>query len=436
MSIPYGEAGTDATVKVMRTMIEAGKREPLIRRLAERILRAYNVPRYNYISELESLHDWVRRHIRYTRDPSDIEYIQTPERLLESRMGDCDDLTVLLGSLAESIGQPVDIKVVSRDASKNFHHVYPVAEIDGHQYSLDASVPFPFGYQPPDIKKEKLYPNTGVGDMRGIFCGLGKLPPGAGGDGAAAGGTIIIGMPEDEPSVYKRPIQRPIDTPIIGPPGMLEVSTPITLREGRRLCRPDVRALFERGMIRAPAGAVLSWSTDAQTGTPCVTATLPPAIGAEGPTIFLRPPDLRKPPIKPDVYHPPPSIDISIPPVEPDLYHPPPDFPVTTLNVGQGVCHPDLVNLISQGLIKAAPGAVLKVTRGALGQEDCVSAVSPADVVVPERPTVFMQPPTEALPAEYRGAAVAMVDEKGPLGLPWIVWIGAAGLLVTVLMKK
>jgi hypothetical protein len=62
-----------------------------------------------------------------------------------------------------------------------------------------------------------------------------------------------------------------------------------------------------------------------------------------------------------------------------------------------------------------------------------------------------MPPPTEAIPPEWRpgyeptpyvppgiapGAVVEAAAEEGPLGLPWIVWIGAAGLFVTVLMKK
>jgi hypothetical protein len=447
MTIPCGEAGTDATVRVMRSMIEEGKRDQAVRQLAETILISYDVPRYQYVTELAALHDWVRRNVRYTKDPHEVEYIQTPRRLLQSRMGDCDDMAVLLGSLAEVVGHPVGIKVVSRDANRNFHHVYPVAEIDGHEYGLDASVPFPFGYQSPDIKKQRVYPSNGVSGMRDVYYGLGKIPPGGGSDGAAAGDTIPITFGPDPRAKIKvsvlgpgaricgpdvldrmrkgtiRPnfpttrlrllsatesgagvpcviaedvgvYERPIEPPIVGPPGMLDVSAPIALREGQRLCRPDIRTLFERGLIRVEPGTVLRLVTDAATGTPCAAA--------------VRLTDVKIP-TKPDIHMPPPIIC-----AQGDVLSP------------GGVCTP-------------------------VSEEQDVY-IPPPDVRKPaERPDVYMPPPEEAIPAERRAeyepvpyrppgitpaAIVEAAQEGGPLGLPWIVWMGAAGLLVTVLMKK
>lgn len=427
LTIPCGEPGTDATVGIMRKMIEAGKRDQAVRQLAERILRLYHVPRYQHVSELAALHDWVRRNVRYTKDPCEVEYIQTPRRLLQTRMGDCDDMTVLLGSLAEVVGHPVGIKVVSRYANRNFHHVYPVAEIDGREYGLDASVPFPFGYQSPDIKKEKIFPSNGVGAMRNVYFGLGKIPPVSGGDGAAAGtipivvsgvtkgwtGTISAGqkicgwyvaqkvsaglikpapgvrlkmlsveeggegMPcviGEAVSVYERPIEpavpglRPPEGfrkpgAVLPPGGMLEISAPITLQLGQRLCRPDVRTLLREGLVKAAAATVLLFSIDAATGTPCVAAVLPTDVTPTEPIILEPPPGLEKPGA-PDVAMPPPIE--AIPPERRGVYEPTPYVP-------PGI----------------APGAVIET-----------------------------------------------VTEEGPLGLPWIVWIGAAGLLATVLMKK
>jgi hypothetical protein len=337
--------------------------------------------------------------------------------------------------------------VVSRDANRNFHHVYPVAEIDGHEYGLDASVPFPFGYQSPDIKKQRVYPSNGVSGMRDVYYGLGKIPPGGGSDGAAAGDTIPITFGPDPRAKIKvsvlgpgaricgpdvldrmrkgtiRPnfpttrlrllsatesgagvpcviaedvgvYERPIEPPIVGPPGMLDVSAPIALREGQRLCRPDIRTLFERGLIRVEPGTVLRLVTDAATGTPCAAA--------------VRLTDVKIP-TKPDIHMPPPIIC-----AQGDVLSP------------GGVCTP-------------------------VSEEQDVY-IPPPDVRKPaERPDVYMPPPEEAIPAERRAeyepvpyrppgitpaAIVEAAQEGGPLGLPWIVWMGAAGLLVTVLMKK
>lgn len=214
LTIPRGVAGTDATVKIMRRMIEQGRRDVGVRKLAEQIIHNNRVREYNYVGELIALHSWVRSRIRYTKDPVDVEYIQTPRETLSSGVGDCDDFTVLLGSLAESIGHPVAIKVVSRNRNRNFHHVYPIADVGGKQIGLDASMPFPFGYEDPAIVKSKIYPSGGVnGNMRtkNVFEGVGKMIRPAGGDGATTGVPIIIAS---DVIVPKKPLVVP-DQPVI-----------------------------------------------------------------------------------------------------------------------------------------------------------------------------------------------------------------------------
>jgi len=187
-------------------------------------------------------------------------------------------------------------------------------------------------------------------------------------------------------SVYEQPIEPPV--PGLPPDDKMKFFATITLRTGQRLCRPDVRELFEQGYIKAMAGDVLRFSVDADTGVSCITAVAASAKGEvpEEPIIIHPPPGMREP----DVYMPPPTE--AIPPEyremyeEPVIIHPPPDM---------------------------------------------------------QRPDVYMPPPVEAIPPEYRErympsgvVPVAEKGEEGPLGLPWIVWVGAAGLLATVLMKK
>lgn len=216
LRIPGGVAGTDATVRVMRRMIDQGKKDVGLRKIAENIVKASGVPAYNYVAELQALHGWVQNHVRYTKDPVDVEYIQTPQETLNSQVGDCDDFTVLLGSLAESIGHPIAIKVVSRDAGRNYHHVYPVAQVGSRLYGLDASMPFEFGAEVAGIAKSKVfYPNGAHNMSKQVFSGLGvlittpltKRP--AGGDGATTG-TVTITTEE--------PLTKPIIPAVPGTP--------------------------------------------------------------------------------------------------------------------------------------------------------------------------------------------------------------------------
>ena len=427
LSIPHGEAGTDATVRIMRAMIEDGKRDQVLRQLAEHILRTYKVPRYQYVAELAALHDWVRRHVRYTKDPHEVEYIQTPNRLLETRMGDCDDMSVLLGSLAEVIGHPVGIKVVSRDAGQNYHHVYPVAEVNGREYGLDASVPFPFGFQSPEIKKEKVYPSHGVGDMKDVFNNLGKAPISirrpAGGDGAVTGTVVTAGTAQR--------IQ------VVG--------------VGQRICGPDVAERVKAGFIKPALGTKLRILSAAESnaGSQCVTAERVDVV------VSIKPPsvdeNVYEKPIEPPVIQLRP---FDIVPDKPVIAQPPPILTPVTLQAGQQICRPNVVTLLDQGLIKAAPGTVLKVTQGKLGLF-CVSANFPTDVV-PERPVIGLRPPVNGklLPepgepvihpvvddvfkpiTDAAGTVIEKVQEEGPLGIPWFVWLGATGLLLTLLRKK
>lgn len=383
LSIPHGEAGTEATVQVMRAMIEDGKRDQVVRQLAERILRRYNVPRYRYVAELASLHDWVRRNVRYTKDPHEVEYIQTPRRLLQTRMGDCDDMAVLLGSLSEVVGHPVGIKVVSRDLNRNFHHVYPVAEIDGHEYGLDASVPFPFGYQSPDIKRQKVFPSNGVVDMKSVYFGLGKIPPGGGGDGPLLpnGDNIKIAFGKD-------------------PLGKVSVSA---IGPGARICGPDVAERIRAGTIRPLLPTMrlrLLSAAESGAGVPCVIA--------EKISVYDQP-------IEPPVPGLPPPADV-IPPEyrEPIIIHPPPGF--------------------------RKPDVFMPPPAGAIIDERYREAEREAVVIHPteaERRKRYEEPIVIHPPPDFlRPVPVAEKSEEGPLGLPWIVWVGAAGLLATVLMKK
>jgi hypothetical protein len=106
---------------------------------------------------VRALHGWVQRNVRYVKDPYHIEYVQTPSVMLTTMTGDCDDYTAFLGALLESVGYPVDIKIVARSGRPTFHHVYPTVNLDGVSVGLDASMPVPFGFQSSDLKKQRVY---------------------------------------------------------------------------------------------------------------------------------------------------------------------------------------------------------------------------------------------------------------------------------------
>jgi len=109
---------------------------PLIQRLASQL------------KDPETAFKWVKSHIRYQKEDGDVLY--EPEELIERGFGDCEDLTLLIGSIAYAQGYPVRIRLV-KNATR---HIYPLVKISGKWKVLDAvpsRIPFiggvPKGYR-------------------------------------------------------------------------------------------------------------------------------------------------------------------------------------------------------------------------------------------------------------------------------------------------
>ncbi len=110
-AIPSGLSGTRATLKIM-VMVARKALKPataegtqnllLFRTTAQRLVQ--NCGEKDYWCEAATLQGFVRDSIRYLRDMRTAETIQTPEKTLSERSGDCDDKSLLLAVLAETIG--------------------------------------------------------------------------------------------------------------------------------------------------------------------------------------------------------------------------------------------------------------------------------------------------------------------------------------------
>lgn len=109
--------------------INLGARDPNIRRIVAEVLRGrtrgkWSVPPRAWPQEVKALYDYTIQNVRYTLDPKDLELFQSPSRSLEMGIGDCDDLTILLGTLLTHAGYPVQIRVIGMRHSNTFSHVY------------------------------------------------------------------------------------------------------------------------------------------------------------------------------------------------------------------------------------------------------------------------------------------------------------------------
>lgn len=148
--IPAGYQGTLQTVRHVTDLIKQGAKDFGVRQTAISILRRREVKPKDYIGEIKALFEWVQQNIRYTKDTYRVEVLHTPQRMLELRAGDCDDMTILLGALLESIGHPVRLVLTGPDGLRPelFSHIYLEVSLRGRWIPLDATMPHPMGWAP------------------------------------------------------------------------------------------------------------------------------------------------------------------------------------------------------------------------------------------------------------------------------------------------
>jgi len=93
------------TMDWMARFIQKGQFDYRLRALAEKITAG--LWPHDYLSEYAAILHWVQSNIRYSRDPRSIEQLKTPAVTVETKTGDCDCLSSLVGTLAGLMGAKV-----------------------------------------------------------------------------------------------------------------------------------------------------------------------------------------------------------------------------------------------------------------------------------------------------------------------------------------
>ena len=149
--VPAGKPGTLHVAQIIGRMILHGARDFLVRQRAIQIFREAGVPAKDRMGEVCALFQWVQVNVRYTRDILNLELLHTPRRMLELLAGDCDDMTILLGSMLRATGHPVRIVLCGfrPELPHSYSHIYPEAQVRGRWIALDATMPHAPGWAPP-----------------------------------------------------------------------------------------------------------------------------------------------------------------------------------------------------------------------------------------------------------------------------------------------
>lgn len=129
-------------------MVREGKKQLPIRSLALSLVK--NNLQQDWGAEIRDLHAFVRDRIRYVKDIRGVETLHTPVKLLEFGQGDCDDKSILLAALLESIGHPTRFVAVGFRPG-NFSHVYVETKIGNKWIGLETTKPWKAGRVPPGV---------------------------------------------------------------------------------------------------------------------------------------------------------------------------------------------------------------------------------------------------------------------------------------------
>lgn len=146
--IPSGIGGVIATLDEMVKQSRAGKKALPVRMAA--LGAVADVPGKSYREEARAVQQWVRDGIRYVKDIRDIETLSDPVTTLEIGQGDCDDKSLLVSAMLESLGHPTRFVAVAFRPGL-YEHVYVETKIGRDWESVETTEPVEFGWHPRGI---------------------------------------------------------------------------------------------------------------------------------------------------------------------------------------------------------------------------------------------------------------------------------------------
>lgn len=146
------------TLKLMSLLTKTGKKSGEVRQKALSLTQGLRSK--DRIGEIKALWSYVKNNIRYVRDIRNVETVQTPEQTLRQGSGDCDDKSLLLASLLESIGHPSAFWCIGTEPGK-FSHVLVLTRIGPKKWlPLETTVAeADFGWTPPVVKSQMVFYN-------------------------------------------------------------------------------------------------------------------------------------------------------------------------------------------------------------------------------------------------------------------------------------
>ena len=157
--------GADDRIHYIKKMIRKYRYDPHVREIAATVLTRKNgsggwkVPEKDWSAEVKAMFNFVRKNVRYTRDTVGRDMYASPNRSLAANSGDCDCYAILLGSLLQSVGYPIVLRIIQTHGNKTWNHIYLLVGLPPTRPTkwllADASINKPLGFQAPAYMVER-----------------------------------------------------------------------------------------------------------------------------------------------------------------------------------------------------------------------------------------------------------------------------------------
>jgi transglutaminase-like putative cysteine protease len=143
----------------MSALVKSGKKSPAVR--AKALALTQGLSQKDKLGEIRALWYFVKNNIRYVRDIKDVETVHTPEQILRQESGDCDDKSLLLAALLESIGHPSAFWAIGVKQPGQYSHVMTATRIGaGNRWlPLETTENVPFLWVPPVVRASMMHYN-------------------------------------------------------------------------------------------------------------------------------------------------------------------------------------------------------------------------------------------------------------------------------------
>lgn len=155
VSYPTAGAAIGAAVEGIRRFIRQGAIDPEVYALARAIVA--DCMERDRVCEAEAIRNWIRGNLRYVSDPVGVDFLSPARQTIRMRGGDCDDLTIAYGALAQSVGMPVLLILAGAPGVPVPSHVLPgIRGADGRVIPVELSGDVRFGRMAAGLRKMQV----------------------------------------------------------------------------------------------------------------------------------------------------------------------------------------------------------------------------------------------------------------------------------------